>query len=478
MGSFSDKLSKLIISRKIKVDEVVFGAEISRNAFFKYKNGTRLPANIDIVKRIADTLCLDYVEYDSLIEAYLLDSVGEYKFRGMRAVEKFLLTPVEIMYRSDTPLPMRDIKPADNLTTVHGKIQVMMQIFSMIREGVSKGDVFIFETVLERDIFSVIQQANTGVEGERGSIEHIIAVDETDGSDMSDRLYGIESLEKIIITMSRCEKYMPYYFYASLSTLRVMENLFNNFVVLADSVFCYSGNMEYGVFYRDPAICRMYMDIIQNRREHAEPFVEKTDFLKGFRIFEHFFQNTDDCYIFNPGMCIAAIVKKDDTFLESNARHDIPGVTDVIKEFAKYADSYQNSVPINKDRRHHITPKTMICYNMREGYFGEFPRELTIPLGKEQMRELLRRFRSFSQRNDIRLLNDERFPESNTIEVIAAPQNALISIILPNEMNIRFFQVREVGTVGLIYEYLKHLYNDEGETGRERSVWFEEMLEK
>lgn len=478
MGNFSDKISQLIIDRKITVDEVVFGAEISRNAFFKYKNGTRLPASADIAKRIANTLCLNRDEYENLIEAYLIDSIGEYKFRGMRAVERFLMTPVETMYKSDTVFPATDISMMSTHTIVRGKVPIIMQIYAMIREGITRGDVFIFETVPERDIFAAIQQANIGVQGRCNKIEHIMAINESDRSNISDTLYGIESLEKLIITMSRCENYFPFYYYASLSTLRIMDDLFNNFVIAKDYVLCYSGNLKQAMFYRDPSICKVYRDIIENRRKKAEPFVEKVDFLRGFKIFQEYYQYAGECYIFDPGMCISAIVEKGDTFLLTNARHDVDGVTEIIKGFMKYAESYQNKIPENRNKHHYIVPKTMIRYNLREGYFGEFPRELTIPFSKDQMRMLLRRFKKFAQNNDVRLLNDDRFPESNTVEVSATSQSALISIVLPNEMDIRFFLIKESGIAGLIYEYLKHLYDDEGETGTARSEWFEEMLEK
>ena len=36
----------------------------------------------------------------------------------------------------------------------------------------------------------------------------------------------------------------------------------------------------------------------------------------------------------------------------------------------------------------------------------------------------------------------------------------------------------EVSTAGLIYEYLKYLYEYKGMTGRERDEWYEEMLEE
>ena len=80
MGNFSDKLTHIIVNRKISVGDVVSRSGISRNAFFKHKNGARLPANKDIVVRIADTLCLNRDEYESLIEAYLVDMMGEYLY--------------------------------------------------------------------------------------------------------------------------------------------------------------------------------------------------------------------------------------------------------------------------------------------------------------------------------------------------------------------------------------------------------------
>ena len=77
---------------------------------------------------------------------------------------------------------------------------------------------------------------------------------------------------------------------------------------------------------------------------------------------------------------------------------------------------------------------------------------------------------------DVRLLNDDRFPEGNTIGVDATPRSAVITVILPKEMAIRLFLIKEVSTAGLLYVYLKHQYDDEGITGRERSGWFEAIL--
>ena len=230
MGNFSDKLTQIIVNRKISVGDVVSRAGISRNAFFQYKNGARLPANKDIVVRIADTLCLNRDEYESLIEAYLVDMMGEYLYRGMRAAEKFLFTPIEDMCRSESELPAVTSDPMVDLTTVKGKVLVTMQIYAAIREGITQGDVLIFETMCNDDMFSLIQQADNSTKNTQYVVEHIMAVNESDDVNVSDRLCGIENLEKLIQTMSRCANYIPYYYYASLSTLRIMDNIPNNLI--------------------------------------------------------------------------------------------------------------------------------------------------------------------------------------------------------------------------------------------------------
>ena len=45
-------------------------------------------------------------------------------------------------------------------------------------------------------------------------------------------------------------------------------------------------------------------------------------------------------------------------------------------------------------------------------------------------------------------------------------------------MKPRIFLVEEVSTAGLIYEYLKHLYEDKGISGRERNEWYENLLDE
>ena len=475
MGNFSDKLSNIIVSRKISVGDVIFGAEISRNAFFKYKNGSRLPANREIVERIADTLCLNRDEYDTLVEAYLIDTMGEYQYRGIRAAEQFFLTPVENMCKVESELSTAGSNPLNNFVTVEGKVQVTMQIYAAIREGLTQGDVLIFETIQNDEMFSLIRQADVSSQNTQYAIKHILSLNESDGSNISDRLCGIESLEKLIVTMIRCANYMPFYYYASLSTLRIMKDIPNNLILTEGGVFCFSGNMEHGIFYRYVRICRIYRDIVVKWRKIVRPFAKKIDIPIVLKIYDRFFATDEVRYGFIPGVCFKIIAEEGD-YLESLVRLDIAGSAEIASSIITFAETYRQRITESGGKYRCITPKSMLRYALQEGYLGDFPREMTIPA--DQMRMLLRRYRRFSEINDIRLLDDDRFPESNTIGVDATPRYALISMSLPNEKEGRFFLIEEVSTAGLIYEYLKHLYEDKGITSRERNEWFEELIDE
>ena len=98
----------------------------------------------------------------------------------------------------------------------------------------------------------------------------------------------------------------------------------------------------------------------------------------------------------------------------TNARHDIPGVSEVIKAFIRCASGFKGKLEKNRGKFHYNIPQSMFRYNLREDYSGEFMRELTIPYSCEQMRMLLRHFIRFSEMNDVRLIDDVRFPENNT----------------------------------------------------------------
>ena len=89
---------------------------------------------------------------------------------------------------------------------------------------------------------------------------------------------------------------------------------------------------------------------------------------------------------------------------------------------------------------------------------------------------MLRRFQQVCDTYDFRIIEDYRFREDNSFNVEVTQSQAMITVILPGEAIMRMFLVKESSAVSLIYEYLKHLYDNEAISGRERSAWFEGLF--
>ena len=476
MGNFSDELSSIMRIRKIAVDDIIQSMNISRAAFFKYKNGTRLPAKAEIVEEIADALRLNYNERNSLLESYQIDSIGEYKYRGMRAVERFLTTPVgEYSIKEyDFTAPAADRMA--NLSMVHGKMHVLMRIYTTIREGLSLGDVTIFETVCDKNVFSVLQQVREA--NKTNTIEHIMAMNGSDDIHVKDRLYGIESLGSLLITMCQCENYYPFYYYASLSTLRTLEEFMTNLVVTKNSVFCYSGDMDSGVLYRDEGMCTHYREVAARWRKRAKPFAEKMDISTCLRSFSTFHSTPDVKYAFTPGICMASIYEASDNLINTNLVIEEGAVNRQVLDLDNYVTEFRKSLAAQKGYHRFVVPGNALRFNLNTGYVQELPKKITIPLGRDAMYKLMRRFQQVCDTYDFRILESERFPEDNSFNVEASQSQAMITVILPGEAMMRMFLVKESSAVSLIYEYLKHLYEDEAISGKERSAWYEGLFER
>ncbi len=161
MGKFSAELAGIMDTRDLPIEEVTRGAGVSRSAFFKYKNGSRLPADIQTVRRLAEVLHLNHDEGERLEEAYIIDQLGEYRYRGMMAIEKLLTTPVGSLRvrRPEAELPdlVQGNEPQKLLS---GNLTVSVHLLAAISEGVRQGEVTVFGTVSGEEIFRIIGRAS------------------------------------------------------------------------------------------------------------------------------------------------------------------------------------------------------------------------------------------------------------------------------------------------------------------------------
>ena len=475
MGKFSAELDAIMATRDVALAGVIRDTGISRAAFFKYRNGSRLPSDIKTVERLADVLQLNFDERRRFREGYLIDQIGEYKYRGMMAIEKLLCTPAGFLCAGNAEKAVSgENSDEDTGTALSGMLPVTMKIMSVMRDGLRKGDVTVFETISSDSMFRVIGQVKGSIH--EHELTHIMAMNGSDNASAEDRLYNVERLGSIITTLCSTEGYRPFYYYASLSTLRTLGTLTTNMILTKDAVLTYAEDYSSAVIYRDPEKVTLYGNIVSGVRRMARPYAEKMKFMNGVSQERKFFEYPGERYSFFPGLTINAILKESDDILEKNVRHDIEGIDMFMAGYQQYADAVQASLAANKGRHHYIISGPGIRFNYANGVVNDFPKEAIIPLDREGSRKLMRRFRKVSELYDFRVLDDERFPGDNTIGLEAVPGQAMVNLFLPGELATMIVVIREQSTAAMIFDYLSSVYENRAITGKEREAWYDEVL--
>ncbi len=475
MGRFSDELSNIMSSRGISPVETARAIGVSRASFFKYKSGSRLPAEEITVQKLAETLQLNHDEKKQLLEAYLIEQIGEYKYRGMKAVERLLTMPVAVL-RTRQPSEGRTeiLNENESQTILSGQLAVRMRIFAMISEGIKKGDVTIFETVSNDEIFRIVSQVKAF--NRENEIIHIMAMNGSENVSVTDRLYNVECMGRIFMTLCSCEGYRPLYYYASLSSMRTIGALQTNIIMTDNKIMCYKGDLSGAVIYRESDIREMYVGIISEMRRISSPYAEKKNLADSVKAYMLFRENPGLRYSFIPGLCLTSIIEKTDDLLVKNVRHELEGVDLFFAGYEEYWRNFQADLAMNKGKHHYVVSGPGIRFSYENGLLNEFPKEATIPLDKKGTAKLVRRFRRASAFYDFRVLDDERFPAENTIGMEAVPGMAMVSVILPGELAMRVILIREQSTAALINDYLTMLYENRALGGDAREQWYEKLL--
>ena len=474
MGRFSAELSAIMDTRNITLGEVIRASGVSRAAFFKYRNGSRLPSDIRTVERLAEVLQLNFDERRRFMEGFMIDQIGEYRYRGMMAIEKLLCTPAGFLRAGTGAMTLPAEALDETRSALNGRLSVTVALMSMLGEGLKKGDVTVFETISSDTMFRIIGQVK-GSNREHELI-HIMAMNGSDNASAEDRLYNVERLGSIITTLCSTEGYRPFYYYASLSTLRTLGTLTTNMILTKDAVLCYAEDYSSAVIYRDPESNALYGNIVSGVRRMARPYAEKMNLAKGYKNERDFYEYAGERYLYFPGICMTAIIRMSDGILEKHVRRDMEGVGAFLEDFEAYIQNIQTHLARNSGKHRYIISGPGLRFNYANGVINDFPKEAIIPLEKAKSEMLLRRFRKASAVYDFRVLDDERFPEDNTFWLDAIPGQALINIILPGEIALRTILIREQATAAIIFDYLASVYENRAITGKEREAWYDEVL--
>lgn len=89
MDSFSDKFQYYLDLKGLKIADVQRFSGLNLTTLYKMLDGSRAPTKLEVVEKIAESLCLNSEEREDLIESYYLTRLGPIGYYGRREVRKF-----------------------------------------------------------------------------------------------------------------------------------------------------------------------------------------------------------------------------------------------------------------------------------------------------------------------------------------------------------------------------------------------------
>ena len=246
MSIFSDKLKEYMKQKNEKVYSLSQMCDISRANMYKIVQGTRHPANVEMVYRIADALGLSPYEKRGLIESYQITMIGKdiYEERSyivhlISSLKKHRNLPVEWGQSKENPETQGKKK------FLYGKKNVNGEIRKIIKREAQKESGKI--CVIGQPDYAFIQQMLISYcENKNVEIQHIICMESRENGERN--TYNLSNFTHISpFLISEC-KYKAYYYYDNVQSHFYNLNLLPCVIVTGDEVIQGTSDYEYAIY--------------------------------------------------------------------------------------------------------------------------------------------------------------------------------------------------------------------------------------
>lgn len=115
MSAFSDMLSNYIEQKNIKVYSLVKYCELDRSTMYKIISGKRNPPSLEVLRKMADFMCLTPSEYQKLRDAWEITRIGPEIYYRRKSVEKFICQfPDQLPAEMIPQIPMPEMDFGDS----------------------------------------------------------------------------------------------------------------------------------------------------------------------------------------------------------------------------------------------------------------------------------------------------------------------------------------------------------------------------
>lgn len=267
---FSEKLNRLIQSRKITVYALAAQSGINRTLIQKMIKGERIPAKRGVVEALAATLMLTPRERSELLESYAAAKVGPDVYERRKAVLDF--------YNNLPPAPARNTAFSEAVPpprmeksgeTIYGRAEVLNRLTAVLEAEAMREhgrirmlaqpeftDLFHFLTVL------CMRRKNL-------TLDHIVCMENSQGE--RNALYNLQCLRAMVpLLVSGCT-YRPRGYYDSIGGHYGSTSVLPYLILTDRSVMRISYDAGCAVISDQPEYLRLYHTIFDSISEQAVP---------------------------------------------------------------------------------------------------------------------------------------------------------------------------------------------------------------
>lgn len=154
MSYFSDLLDEMIRHHGMKAVDLCTQMEISRSCLSKWRTGVILPANIETVRRLAETMRLSLEENEKLFSAYKLTRFGISYYQISERMDRQF--QMDFQCKKRTGEDVAQYACPENGTFFSNKVQVIVAIRQLLRH--SEGTLWMQLLPTSNDICDVIRE--------------------------------------------------------------------------------------------------------------------------------------------------------------------------------------------------------------------------------------------------------------------------------------------------------------------------------
>lgn len=449
MTNFAKSLEKHIYRSALTESQLAKISGFNRSYIALIKNGQRIPADMEKVRKLIGALNLSPYEHDALWKEYLKARYGEENFELQRQMVSFIesfghLSAISMMSKYHHEIP--DIKCVNNRIDLEYIVKAVVENEALKENG-------NLRMIVQADfdfIFNLLPYVYRNSKGL--TIDRIICLE--GAAEYNEMVYNLKFFEKMIpIILSEKElRYHINYYYDKVTSHFASSILMPYVIIASDYVINISVDLNCALISRDAEVIDLYNHLYDMRKRECRPMIqsicENMDYIQLCQ--DQPEVNADTVYSIGSQPCF--------------------GLFDVESMFFKYIsnDSIQSAYQLQQlvqANKQFVTDKKIPVVSyfskkglerlMEDGIVQEVPKELYTALDMDDRRKLVKMLIEAIRAGwyTAYLMNENciRYPENL---IVTTKEMTSVNIFYLPDKNESRFALREQSLSKMIYEFL------------------------